>query len=108
VYVASFVERENERLFTVVMKHSATPANSAAPHAFDLTAEGHSKTPISNKEKAMPDWLYSPAQLSHRWGITGMTLRRWRKAGKLKALHIGRQIRFSPAEIARFEAEATA
>jgi hypothetical protein len=37
-----------------------------------------------------------------------MTLRRWRKAGKLKALHIGRQIRFSVSEIARFENEAAA
>jgi hypothetical protein len=50
----------------------------------------------------------SPAQLTARWQVTGMTLRRWRKAGKLKALHIGRQIRFSVSEIARFENEAAA
>ena len=51
---------------------------------------------------------YSPAQLTARWQVTGMTLRRWRKAGKLKALHIGRQIRFAVSEIERFEAEASA
>jgi hypothetical protein len=55
-----------------------------------------------------PAVYYSPAQLTARWQVTGMTLRRWRKAGKLKALHIGRQIRFSVSEIARFENEAAA
>jgi len=82
--------------------------STTAPHAFDAPAEGHSKTPHLNKDKAMPDWLYSPAQLSHRWQVTGMTLRRWRKAGKLKAMYLGRQIRFSLAEIERFESEAIA
>jgi len=37
-----------------------------------------------------------------------MTLRRWRKAGKLKASFLGRGVRFSPEEIARFEREAQA
>lgn len=50
--------------------------------------------------------FFSPADLSYRWQVTGMTLRRWRKAGKLKALHIGRQIRFHISEIERFENEA--
>jgi excisionase family DNA binding protein len=52
--------------------------------------------------------FYSPADLSKHWKVSGMTLRRWRKAGKLKALHIGRQIRFAASDIERFETEARA
>lgn len=37
-----------------------------------------------------------------------MTLRRWRKQGKIKALYIGRQVRFAAVEIERFELEAQA
>jgi predicted site-specific integrase-resolvase len=35
-----------------------------------------------------------------------MTLRRWRKAGKLKASHLGRGVRYSSTEIERIEREA--
>ncbi len=52
--------------------------------------------------------LFTPAQLSQRWQVTGMTLHRWRKAGRLKALHLGRGIRFSLTEVERFEREAEA
>jgi hypothetical protein len=62
------------------------------------------QTPDSLKPAA----FLSTAQLTARWLCSGMTLRRWRKAGKLKALHIGRQIRFAVSEIERFEAEASA
>jgi excisionase family DNA binding protein len=62
------------------------------------------QTPDSLKPAA----FLSPAQLATRWQCSGMTLRRWRKAGKLKALHIGRQIRFAVSEVERFEAEASA
>lgn len=37
-----------------------------------------------------------------------MTLRRWRKAGKIRALHLGRQVRFALSEVERFESEAQA
>jgi len=50
----------------------------------------------------------SPAELSQRWKVSGMTLRRWRADNKIRALHIGRQIRFAVSEIERFEAEASA
>lgn len=83
MYVASFADGENERLFTVVMKHSATPNNTATTF---LTA----------------------AELAARWKLTPMTLRRWRHAKKLKAHHLGRGIRFAMAEIERVEQEATA
>ena len=43
-----------------------------------------------------------------RWKVTTMTLRRYRKAGRLKALFIGRGVRFSPEEVARFELDAAA
>jgi excisionase family DNA binding protein len=37
-----------------------------------------------------------------------MTLRRWRHDNKIRALQIGRQVRFAIAEIERFEREAQA
>lgn len=82
MYGSPFAATENERLFRVVMKT------------------------LNDIQDTLR--LFTPAQLSRRWDVTGMTLRRWRKAGKLKALHIGRQIRFAPAEIERFEREAQA
>jgi excisionase family DNA binding protein len=50
----------------------------------------------------------TPAELAAKWKVTPITLRRWRKAGKLKASYLGRGVRFSPEEIARFEREAMA
>jgi excisionase family DNA binding protein len=50
----------------------------------------------------------TPAELAAKWKVTTITLRRWRKAGKLHASFIGRGVRFSPEEIARFEHEARA
>lgn len=50
--------------------------------------------------------LFTPADLAARWKINSLTLRRWRKAGKLKALHLGRGVRFTAAEVQRIEAEA--
>lgn len=52
--------------------------------------------------------LMTPAELASRWKVTTMTLRRYRKAGKLKACFIGRGVRFSPEEVARFERDAAA
>jgi excisionase family DNA binding protein len=40
--------------------------------------------------------------------VSKMTLHRWRRDNKIKALHIGRQVRFALSEIERFEAEARA
>lgn len=50
----------------------------------------------------------TPAELAARWKVTPITLRRWRKAGTLKASYLGRGVRFSLEEIARFEREAMA
>lgn len=60
------------------------------------------KTPISDTP------FLTPAELAAKWKVTPITLRRYRKAGKLKACFIGRGVRFSPEEIARFEREAQA
>lgn len=46
------------------------------------------------------------SELSTRWKLTPMTLRRWRQAGKIKAHHLGHGVRFALAEIERVEKEA--
>lgn len=51
---------------------------------------------------------FTPAELAARWKVTPMTLRRWRKAGKISALHMGRGIRFAATEVERLEREAQA
>lgn len=55
-----------------------------------------------------PSSFFTPADLAARWKVTPMTLRRWRKAGKLKASFLGRGVRFSSEEVARFELDAAA
>ena len=55
-----------------------------------------------------PPSFFTPADLAARWKVTPMTLRRWRKAGKLKASFLGRGVRFSSEEVARFELDAAA
>lgn len=50
----------------------------------------------------------TPADLATRWKVTPMTLRRWRKAGKLKASYFGRGVRFPISEVERIEKEAQA
>jgi excisionase family DNA binding protein len=60
------------------------------------------------KPDTVSNHYLTPADLAARWKITTMTLRRWRKAGRLKASYIGRGVRFSVAEIERFEREAEA
>ena len=50
----------------------------------------------------------TPKQLSKRWDVSTMTLRRWRSQGLLKAHHIGRGIRFAKSEVERFESESKA
>lgn len=61
--------------------------------------------------KAHPNFsepvLFTQANLESRWQVCGLTLRRWRKSGKIKALHLGRGIRFTLAEVERVEREAT-
>ncbi len=56
--------------------------------------------------KQLVDFLWTPEQLAKRWQVTTLTIRRYRKSGRLSALHIGRSIRFSLDEISRFETES--
>jgi hypothetical protein len=66
-------------------------------------------TPIIMKtDDTQLPYYFSPADLSARWQVTTVTLRRWRKLGRLKSSYIGRQVRFSRAEVLRFELEAEA
>lgn len=55
-----------------------------------------------------PDLFLSPADLAARWKVSKMTLHRWRKDNKIRALHIGRQVRFALSEIEQFESQAGA
>lgn len=50
----------------------------------------------------------TPADLAARWKVTPMTLRRWRKAGKIKVSLLGRGVRFALSEVERVEREAQA
>jgi hypothetical protein len=52
--------------------------------------------------------LITPKQLSIRWQVTTMTLRRMRHAGRLPTLHIGRAIRFDLKDIEQIEADSKA
>lgn len=61
-------------------------------------------TPIPTHEFA--DSFLTAKQLAARWRVSEMTLRRWRSEGKVSATLFGRGVRFSTAEIERFEKEA--
>lgn len=62
---------------------------------------------FKHQDTTLP-YALTPAELAARWKVTTMSLRRWRKGGRLKASHIGRQIRFTMDEVLRFEREAEA
>jgi len=55
-----------------------------------------------------PTKFLTTDELSSRWKVTPMTLRRWRKAGKLATHHLGRGIRFALTEIEKIEADSKA
>ncbi len=58
------------------------------------------------KDTNHPSPFLTPADLAARWKVTPMTLRRWRKAGKIKASMLGRGVRFALPEVERIEREA--
>jgi excisionase family DNA binding protein len=49
---------------------------------------------------------FTPAQLAARWGVTTITLRRWRQEDRIRALRLGRAVRFTREEVERVEREA--
>lgn len=51
---------------------------------------------------------FTVQELANRWKITPTTLRRWRRAGRIKASFMGRGVRFAITEVERFEREAEA
>lgn len=62
--------------------------------------------PHTDKKAQSP--FLTPAELALRWQVTTMTLRRWRKSGKLRTIHLGRGVRFAIADVERLEREASA
>jgi excisionase family DNA binding protein len=64
----------------------------------------------TQKEKpTLPPVSLTTEQLAARWHVTGMTLRRWRAAGRLPVLRVGpRRIVFSLADVERFEEQSRA
>lgn len=50
----------------------------------------------------------TPAELAARWQVSTLTLRRWRKEGRLKTINIGRAVRFELTEVQRVERDAQA
>ena len=59
-----------------------------------------------HSDTSPPSPFLTPADLAARWKVTPMTLRRWRKAGKIKASMLGRGVRFALPEVERVEREA--
>ncbi len=59
-------------------------------------------------DKKAPSPFLTPSELAARWQVTTMTLRRWRKSGKLKTIQLGRGVRFAIEEVERMEREAVA
>ena len=53
-----------------------------------------------------PTKFLTTDELSSRWKVTTVTIRRWRQAGKLSAHHLGRGIRFALADIEKIETES--
>lgn len=52
-----------------------------------------------------PPKYLTPKQLAERWQVTPMTLRRWRRDGKIRVYQLGRGVRFSLTEVEQFEAQ---
>lgn len=78
---------------------------------FLVRLEGCMRTPnSSNRETADPPRavFLTPAELAARWKVTTLSLRRWRKEGRLSVHHIGRGIRFSLEAVEKFEADSKA
>ena len=63
---------------------------------------------MTNKIDTSVTAFLTPAELAARWKVTPITLRRWRKDGKLKASFLGRGVRFAMSEVERIEDEAQA
>jgi predicted site-specific integrase-resolvase len=61
---------------------------------------------MQTKQPDVQTACFSPKQLSARWGVCELTLRRWRMEGRLKAMKFKRAIRFSASEVERFERES--
>ncbi len=59
-----------------------------------------------NEEKLRWDEMLTRRDLAHRWRVSTETLKRREKAGLLRALKIGKGVRYRLSDILNFEAEA--
>jgi excisionase family DNA binding protein len=53
-----------------------------------------------------PLQFYTLQQLAERWRLHSVTIHRWLRSGKLKAVRFGRDWRISVAEVERVERES--
>ena len=60
----------------------------------------------SNTPSVDEGQMWTRGQLSHRWSVSIMTLKRKERAGVLRAFKIGRAVRYRVSDILAFEAEA--
>lgn len=65
------------------------------------TAAQNQTTPIPIMN-TVPDIL-TPAQLAQRWQVCPLTLRRWRKGGRLPFCKLGTRVRFRLVDIEQLE-----
>ncbi len=61
----------------------------------------------THSDTKSPHFL-TPTQLAQRWCVATITLRRWRKAGKLQVHYFGRLVRFSLTDVEKIEADSKA
>ena len=77
-----------------------------------LTNSNEATKPAKKTRKERPPnptFALTPDELAVRWNVTTMTLRRWRAAGRLPALHVGpRRIVFSIADVENYERQSRA
>ena len=64
--------------------------------------------PQKQNAELLPAVFLTAAELAARWKVTEMTLRRWRRLGRLETTHLGRGVRFALSTIERIEKEAKA
>jgi hypothetical protein len=63
----------------------------------------------NNVTPASPAPFLTPVELRHRWTMSGMTLWRMRRDGRLPSYKIGKRgVRFAMADVLKIESESAA
>jgi excisionase family DNA binding protein len=77
------------------------------PH-FVRTGSNAVKKGPKPKEEPQAEVLLTQQELAERWKINVVTLRRWRRSGKIRTIYLGRARRFRLADVLALEQQATA